>query len=83
MRDILVAREGFLARERFLDEKPVWLYHVPLAALGRSMVVVIPEAEIFTGVNILSRYTLRIGAAGLALLSLGGDSRGIDSGGAT
>ena len=68
--DILAAREGFVALERFLDEKPVWLYHVPLAALGWSMVVVIPEEEIFTGVNILSRYTLEIGAAGLALLSL-------------
>ncbi|HXV20180.1 MAG TPA: SpoIIE family protein phosphatase [Desulfuromonadales bacterium] len=70
VRDILAAREGFVALERFLDEKPVWLYHVPLAALGWSMVVVIPEEEIFTGVNILSRYTLGIGAAGLTLLSL-------------
>jgi phosphoserine phosphatase RsbU/P len=68
--DILAAREGFVALERFLDDKPAWLYHVPLAALGWSMVVVIPEEEIFSGVNILSRYTLGIGAAGLALLSL-------------
>jgi sigma-B regulation protein RsbU (phosphoserine phosphatase) len=70
IREILAAREGFVALGRFLDEKPVWLYHVPLADLGWSMVVVIPEDEIFTGVNILTRYTLEIGAVGLALLSL-------------
>ena len=34
------------------------------------MVVVIPEEEIFAGINTLSRYTLGIGAAGLTLLSL-------------
>ena len=68
--EILAAREGFVELEHFLDEKPVWLYHVPLAALGWSMVVVIPKEEIFTGVNILSRHTLVIGAAGLILLSL-------------
>jgi phosphoserine phosphatase RsbU/P len=70
VRDILAAREGFVALERFLDEKPVWLYHIPLAPPGWSMVVVIPEEEIFTEINVLSRYTLEIGAAGLALLSL-------------
>lgn len=70
VRDILAAREGFVAIERFLDEKPVWLYHVPLATPGWSMVVVIPEEEIFTEVNALSRFTLEIGAVGLALLSL-------------
>lgn len=70
VRDILAAREGFVALKRFLDEKPVWLYHVPLTALGWSMVVVIPEEEIFTEIIILSRYTLEIGAAGLVLLSL-------------
>jgi sigma-B regulation protein RsbU (phosphoserine phosphatase) len=70
VRDILAAREGFVALERFLGEEPVWLYHVPLADPGWSMVVVIPEEEIFTEINVLSRYTLEIGAAGLALLSL-------------
>lgn len=70
VRDILAAREGFVELEHFLDGKPVWLYHVPLADLGWSMVVVIPEEEIFTGVNILSRRMLEIGAAGLTLLSL-------------
>jgi len=70
VRDILAAREGFVELGRFLDEKPVWLYHVPLTALGWSMVVVIPEADIFAGVNALTRYTLEIAAAGLILLSL-------------
>lgn len=68
--DIIAAREGFVALERFIHDRPAWLYHVPLATVGWSMVVVIPEAEIFTEVNTLSRYTLEIGAAGLILLSL-------------
>jgi sigma-B regulation protein RsbU (phosphoserine phosphatase) len=70
VRDILSAREGFVALERFLDEKPVWLYHVPLAGPGWSMVVVIPEKEIYSEIKTLTRYTLEIAVAGLALLSL-------------
>ena len=68
--NVLAGREGFVELERFYYGKTAWIYHVPLATLGWSMIVVIPEEEIFREVNVLSRYTLEIGAAGLALLTL-------------
>ncbi len=67
---ILAGQQGFVALEHFLGEEAVWLYYVKLPTLQYSMLVVIPEKEIFAEVNSLSRYTLGIGAAGLLLLSL-------------
>ncbi len=70
VRNLLAGREGFVELEHFFYGKTAWIYHVPLATLGWSMVVVIPAEKIFTEVNILSWHTLEIAAAGLALLSL-------------
>jgi sigma-B regulation protein RsbU (phosphoserine phosphatase) len=66
--DMIHGGTGFVRLPELLLGRPAWLAYAPLPQLGWSMGVVVPEDELFAGLNHLSRQVAYLGAGGFLLL---------------
>lgn len=69
-REMIRGAEGFVPLKDPLTAKPSWVYYAPLPASGWSVGVIVPEAELFADIRLLSKHILLIGAVGFAFLCL-------------
>jgi sigma-B regulation protein RsbU (phosphoserine phosphatase) len=70
-KDMINGGEGLVALERgLLLPTECRLYYVPLSSIGWSLGIVIPENELFEGVNRLGRMVFLIGLIGVCLMTI-------------
>lgn len=63
-------KEGYFPFTSLIDGRPCWFYYTTLPQTSWHMAVVIPEDELFAGLQQLYTYTIFIGILGILLLSL-------------
>jgi sigma-B regulation protein RsbU (phosphoserine phosphatase) len=66
--DMTRGKEGFARLPDFLLGQPAWLAYAPLPETGWSMGVIVPEAELYAGLNHLGRTVAIIALCGFLLL---------------
>jgi class 3 adenylate cyclase/HAMP domain-containing protein len=69
-RDMIRGGSGFVPLKDFFTGKKSWLFYAPVPATGWSLGVIIPQNELFAGVNSLSKKIFGILFLGLVLLAL-------------
>ncbi len=69
-RDAVSGGSGFLARNRYQDQKKSFLYYQPLPIGGWSLLFLVPQAEVLHEITSLGWRTLAINLFGFLVLSL-------------
>ncbi len=69
-REMIWGQEGFVRLDSRFTGKKAWMYYAPLKSVGWSLALVIPEEELFAGLNQLTRRVLVIAGGGFAILFL-------------
>jgi len=67
-RDMVQGKEGFVQINDFIYNKKSWVYYAPVSDSGFFLGVVIPETELFAGLNHLYWHLVLIALGGLILL---------------
>jgi len=67
-RDMVRGASGFIPMKSYFTGKKAWMYYAPLTSTNWSMGLVIPEDELFSGLQSLNRTAFFIAAAGICLL---------------
>lgn len=68
--EMVRGKEGFIRLTDFIYDQKSWVYYAPVGDSGYFLGVVIPEAELFAGLNHLYWQLVLIAAAGLILLAV-------------
>jgi class 3 adenylate cyclase/HAMP domain-containing protein len=69
-RDMIRGGSGFVPLKDFFTGKESWLFYAPVPATGWSLGVIVPENELFAGVNSLSKKIFVILLLGLVFLAV-------------
>jgi class 3 adenylate cyclase/HAMP domain-containing protein len=69
-RDMIRGGSGFVPLKDFFTGKESWLFYAPVPSTGWSLGVIVPENELFAGVNSLSKQIFGILLLGLIFLAV-------------
>ncbi|HZE22327.1 MAG TPA: adenylate/guanylate cyclase domain-containing protein, partial [Desulfobaccales bacterium] len=69
-RDMIRGGSGFVPLKDFYTGKDSWLFYAPVPSTGWSLGVIVPENELFAGVNSLSKKIFGILLLGLIFLAV-------------